>query len=304
MNQLLSMMDGVEQINNMIIFGLTNRLDMIDPALLRPGRFDIHLKIDLPDTSGRYEILKIHSNTLIANKLFDTTVDLHKLADLMDGYTGAELESVIKMTIGNVLGNNIDFNNITESSNKIENITITESDFLATIEKFEPMFKNKNNVQTELTKMIRHTFHKQHKRVIKHTKHAISHADHPMVCGISGEPRSGKTSVACEIGRTIGLEKVTYVSAAQLLNLTGTTKVDYLMEIFDSKQRSLIILDNIELIIEFMSEKTFNKTIAHIIKVLLNETKHHVIVTTSYYDRLSGMTILDSIEMVEKLESA
>ncbi len=60
-NQLLSKMDGVNQLNNILIIGMTNRLDMIDEALLRPGRLEIHMEISLPDESGRLQILKVHT---------------------------------------------------------------------------------------------------------------------------------------------------------------------------------------------------------------------------------------------------
>jgi vesicle-fusing ATPase len=60
-NQLLSKMDGVDQLNNILIIGMTNRLDMIDEALLRPGRLEIHMEIHLPDEKGRVQILNVHT---------------------------------------------------------------------------------------------------------------------------------------------------------------------------------------------------------------------------------------------------
>jgi vesicle-fusing ATPase len=63
-NQLLSKMDGVEQLNNILVIGMTNRLDMIDEALLRPGRLEVHMEISLPDEKGRLQILKIHTSSV------------------------------------------------------------------------------------------------------------------------------------------------------------------------------------------------------------------------------------------------
>lgn len=60
-NQLLSKMDGVDQLNNILIIGMTNRMDMIDEALLRPGRLEVHIEISLPDESGRLQILNVHT---------------------------------------------------------------------------------------------------------------------------------------------------------------------------------------------------------------------------------------------------
>ncbi|KAI5152143.1 vesicle-fusing ATPase, partial [Enteropsectra breve] len=66
-NQLLSKIDGVEALNNILVIGMTNRLDLIDEALLRPGRFEIHLEISLPDEEARREIFAIHTKTMAKN---------------------------------------------------------------------------------------------------------------------------------------------------------------------------------------------------------------------------------------------
>lgn len=93
-NQLLSKIDGVDSLNNILIIGMTNRLDMIDEALLRPGRFEIHLEIGLPDEPGRKQIFTIHTQKMKKNDLLTKDVDLDKLASLTKNYTGAEIEAV------------------------------------------------------------------------------------------------------------------------------------------------------------------------------------------------------------------
>lgn len=60
-NQLLSKIDGVEALNNIILIGMTNRKDLIDEAVLRPGRFEVHIEVGLPDEAGRQQILRIHT---------------------------------------------------------------------------------------------------------------------------------------------------------------------------------------------------------------------------------------------------
>ena len=69
-NQLLSKLDGVEQLNNILVIGMTNRLDMIDEALLRPGRLEVHMEISLPDEKGRLQILKIHTSKVYYTCLY------------------------------------------------------------------------------------------------------------------------------------------------------------------------------------------------------------------------------------------
>lgn len=90
-NQLLSKLDGVEQLNNILVIGMTNRKDMIDEALLRPGRLEIHVEIGLPDEKGRVQILKIHTSKMKENHLLHDDVDLEELASLTKNFTGAEI---------------------------------------------------------------------------------------------------------------------------------------------------------------------------------------------------------------------
>ena len=73
-------MDGVDQLNNILIIGMTNRFDMIDEALLRPGRLEVHMEINLPDQYGRLQILKIHTQKMRTNGIMDRDVDLDELA--------------------------------------------------------------------------------------------------------------------------------------------------------------------------------------------------------------------------------
>jgi cell division protease FtsH len=91
LNQLLVEMDGFDVNEGIIILAATNRPDILDPALLRPGRFDREITVGLPDVKGREEILKVHSR----NKPLSEEVDLKILARGTPGFTGADLENVI-----------------------------------------------------------------------------------------------------------------------------------------------------------------------------------------------------------------
>jgi vesicle-fusing ATPase len=66
-NQLLAMIDGVDQLNNILVIGMTNRKDMLDEAILRPGRFEVHIEVGLPNEEGRLAILKIHTSKMNKN---------------------------------------------------------------------------------------------------------------------------------------------------------------------------------------------------------------------------------------------
>ncbi len=91
LNQLLVEMDGFDQRTAVILMAATNRPDILDPALLRPGRFDRHVVIDRPDLEGRKGILKVHAK----GKPFDETVALDTVAKRTPGFTGADLANVI-----------------------------------------------------------------------------------------------------------------------------------------------------------------------------------------------------------------
>jgi len=92
MLQLLAEMDGFDPKGNVKVVAATNRVDLLDPALLRPGRFDRSIEIPLPDEKGRVEILKIHTRKMnLAND-----VDFEKLAKVMNGMSGAEISVITK----------------------------------------------------------------------------------------------------------------------------------------------------------------------------------------------------------------
>jgi cell division protease FtsH len=91
LNQILVEMDGFETDTNIIVMAATNRPDVLDPALLRPGRFDRQVVLDLPDIKDREEILKVHSK----NKPLAKGVDLKKIAERTPGFSGADLANLI-----------------------------------------------------------------------------------------------------------------------------------------------------------------------------------------------------------------
>ncbi len=91
LNQILVEMDGFERDTRIIVMAATNRPDILDTALLRPGRFDRRVILDLPDIAGREAILKVHSK----NKPIEQTADLRKIAERTPGFSGADLENLV-----------------------------------------------------------------------------------------------------------------------------------------------------------------------------------------------------------------
>jgi transitional endoplasmic reticulum ATPase len=90
--QLLAEMDSISRLDDIVIIGATNRPDMMDPALLRPGRFDRIVYIPPPDKEARFEILRVHTRNMPLAK----DVDLEELANMLEGYSGADIEMLVR----------------------------------------------------------------------------------------------------------------------------------------------------------------------------------------------------------------
>lgn len=118
LNQLLVQMDGFEINEGIIVIAATNRVDILDPALLRPGRFDRRINIHTPDVKAREEILEVHSR----NKQFDNSVNLKQIARITSGFTGADLENLLNESAIMAVRNGrikISMNDIAEGLDKV-----------------------------------------------------------------------------------------------------------------------------------------------------------------------------------------
>ncbi len=135
--QLLSLMDGLKSRGKVVVIGATNRVNAIDPALRRPGRFDRELEIGVPDREGRLEILQIHTRGMPLAK----DVNLEKLADISHGFVGADLQSLSKeagmRSLRRILPN-IDLSSESIPSDTLRKIIVTMNDFMDVIKEMEP----------------------------------------------------------------------------------------------------------------------------------------------------------------------
>jgi ATP-dependent 26S proteasome regulatory subunit len=109
-NQLLAKMDGVKEANNVLVVGLTNRPELLDPALLRPGRFEVQLRVELPDLVGRRDILRIHTRRMrdsggVHTSVLDMIDDLSEngLPAKCEHFTGAELAGLVRSAASHAL---------------------------------------------------------------------------------------------------------------------------------------------------------------------------------------------------------
>ena len=135
--QLLSLMDGLKTRGKVVVIGATNRVNAIDPALRRPGRFDRELEIGVPDREGRLEILQIHTRGMPLAE----DVNLEKLADISHGFVGADLQSLSKeagmRSLRRILPS-IDLSSESIPSGTLRKIIVTMNDFMDVIKEMEP----------------------------------------------------------------------------------------------------------------------------------------------------------------------
>ncbi len=133
LNQLLVQMDGFEANSSIIVMAATNRADILDPALMRPGRFDRQIYVNVPDVKGREEIFKVHSR----NKPLASDINFKSLARLTPGFTGADIENILNESAILAARDNrkvIMMKDISEAVNKVmagpakKSRLITESD--------------------------------------------------------------------------------------------------------------------------------------------------------------------------------
>jgi transitional endoplasmic reticulum ATPase len=146
-SQLLSMMDGLEARENVIVIAATNRPDDIDEALRRPGRFDREIEIGVPDRDGRKEILQIHTR----NMPMEDDIDLDGIANATHGYTGADMEAVCKeaamTTLRRVLPD-IDLDDDELNEEILDKLIVTDDDFQNGMRLVEPSAMREVLVQT------------------------------------------------------------------------------------------------------------------------------------------------------------
>ncbi|MCD8024028.1 MAG: ATP-dependent zinc metalloprotease FtsH [Candidatus Gastranaerophilales bacterium] len=198
LNQLLVEMDGFDENTNIIVIAATNRPDILDTALLRPGRFDRQIYISLPDIKGREDILKVHAK----NKILAPSVDLKVLAKRTSGFTGADLRNLLNEAA------------LLAARNNKDNITMEDVD--NSIDRVEAGIEKKSKVLTEEDKETT-AYHEVGHALInvlledsKNELHKVSIIPRGYALGITwSRPKdesvfTSKNELLCQIAITLG----------------------------------------------------------------------------------------------------
>ena len=257
-NQLLTKIDGVDSLNNIIVIGMTNRKDLIDEAILRPGRLELHIEISLPDEKGRLQILNIHTKKMRENKVLDDDVDLPKLAKMTKNYTGADIESMVKLACSNALSQGLNFSNSKINFTKEHKVNM--KNFLDAFGEIQPMF-GLNSTELENSIQFGMINYGENYEILSSKISSLfeqiknSQSISLLSVLLEGEPGCGKTALAAYLALHSGFPYVRIISPESLVKFMESGKYTAIYNTFEDGYKSpysIIILDNIEKLIEYI----------------------------------------------------
>jgi len=308
-NQFLAKLDGVEALDNILVIGMTNRKDMIDEAVLRPGRLEIHKEIGLPDFKGRLQIFEIHTRQTKENGLLDKDVDFDYMAECTKNYTGAEIMAVCRNAVQYTLFRDIDVKKIGKLDLKsIMNRKVTMQDFKMSLEEITPQFGiDHSGFENRLSAgFIKYgdkfnVLHDDCRALIENLK--TSETTSMLSVCLSGEKGTGKTAFAAKVAMESEFPFVKMITAEDFVGYTESGKLSKITKIFDDAYKSplsLIVLDDLERLIEFIHVgPRFSNHLLQALLVLIKKKPPHrdrklfVLGTTSIKSILEGLDLID-----------
>lgn len=250
-NQLLSMIDGVNALNNIFIIAMTNRKDLIDPALLRAGRLEIHIEIGLPNQIGREQIFRIHTAKMSYNHLLHSNVNITKLAELTDNYSGAEIEAVVKnaasYSIHELLASSKD--NIND-----DDIIVKMEHFITAVNEISPMFGDSNKQIIQLLPSTYLDLTDSHRLCYQQVINYFNNKNRLKTIMIYGENGTGKTTLALKLTYDSKIKYTKIIRAIDLISMDENYKTLYISDIISNAyltDNSLIVIDDIEIAINY-----------------------------------------------------
>jgi len=314
-NMLLSMIDGVNALNNILVIGMTNRKDMIDEAILRPGRFEVHVEVSLPDEKGRVQILNIHTKTMKTNKLLGDDVQLEQLSKMTKNYTGAEIEAVVKSAASHAFSRTNNLMDFSKEPTLNEDSKVEAQDFQKAIEEVKPQF----GVDTDKFEALLRNglvdfgprFQKNRDMMHKFIDQ-LKHGNSQLISVLlEGEAGTGKSAFAAWAAMQSDFPYIKLISPETFVGHNELGKLDTIVKVFSDAYRSdyaLIVLDEIERIMEYVNiGPRFSNSILQALMVLIKKIppkighKLLVIGTTSQVSVLKDLDLLQSFNVIMNL---
>ena len=268
-NQLLSKIDGVDSLNNILIIGMTNRKDMIDEAILRPGRLEMHVEIGLPSADGRLQIINIHTAKMRNNnRIADEALErLEELSVRAKNFTGAEIEGLVRNATSYAIERSLDLSQLgndggVEGMKSMDKdaIKVTWPDFERALEETVPAFGSKD--KEELTVHTRNPLisygdaYESLQYTLKKCLQQLKTGGRTqlMTVLLEGDVATGKTAIAAKLALDSDLPFIRMISPDSLIGKSEVAKINILQKTFlDSYKTplSIIFLDDLERIIDF-----------------------------------------------------
>ncbi|KAM0751567.1 AAA-domain-containing protein [Meredithblackwellia eburnea MCA 4105] len=307
-NQLLSKMDGVDQLNNILLIGMTNRMDMIDEALLRPGRLEVHIEISLPDEAGRVQILNIHTNKMRTNGVMGRDVDLAELASLTKNFSGAEIGGLVKSATSFAFNRHVKVGTMAGISDDIDQMQVCRDDFMQALEEVQPAFGvNEEELQSVVQNGIIHFADHIH-NILRDGKLFVEQVRQsqrtPLVSVLlHGPPGSGKTALAATIAMASSFPFIKLISAEATVGFSESEKIAKLNKVFSDSYKSpmsVIVVDGIERLLDWVPiGPRFSNGVLQALMVLLNKRPPKgrrllILCTTSNRSMLTDMDVMDA----------
>lgn len=309
-NQLLTKIDGVESLNNVLLIGMTNRKDLLDEALMRPGRLEVQVEISLPDENGRLQILQIHTKKMKENSFLAPDVNLQELAARTKNYSGAELEGVVKSAVSYALNRQISPDDLNKQIEE-ENIKVTMTDFLNALHEVIPAFgaSMDNLERCRLNGIV--DCGGRHEHIFKRTmllaeQVKVSKGSPLFTCLLEGPSGSGKTAMAASVGIGSDFPYVKIISAESMIGLSESSKCAQIVKVFEDAYKSplsIVILDEIERLLEYVAigprfSNLISQTLLVLLKRLPPKGKNILVIgTTSEVSFLDSVGICDAFSV-------
>ena len=279
-NQLLSKLDGVDQLNNILLIGMTNRKDMIDDALLRPGRLEVHMEISLPDEDGRVQILKIHTAQMRKHGNLNPDVSLNDLAHRTKNFSGAELNGLVRSATSFALNRHVKVGTMAGVSDDVQDITVNSSDFDHAFDDVKPAFGvSEDELQGCLTGGIIR-FSRSIDNILDEGRLIVQQVQAPdstplFSAILHGPPGSGKTALAAKMALDSGYPFIKLCTPNNMVGFNEPMKIEHMRKIFDDAYKSplsVVVIDNIERILEWVPiGPRFSNAVLQALLVLLKK---------------------------------
>ena len=315
MNQLLAKIDGVESLNNILVIGMTNRRDMIDEALLRPGRLEVQMEISLPDEHGRVQILNIHTSKMRQFKKMANDVDLNELATLTKNFSGAEIEGLVRAAQSTAMNRLVKADNkVQVDPNALEKLLISRDDFMHALEHdVKPAFGTSNEAIERFFSSGVFIWGQPVRDLLEDGQLFIQQAkatDTPrglVSILLEGSPNAGKTALAAKLALESDFPFVKLCSPEDMVGYTETAKCMQIRKVFDDAYKSTqscILVDNIERLLDYgaIGARYSNLVLQALLVLLKKEPppgkKLLILCTTSRSDVLKEMEMLSTFTAI------